>query len=298
MASTRLDSSPISTTSNPYTMAYVSQMLGESEAYIIQLCDRLGIQTHHDIRTGRVTLSSDDVELLRRLVQTETASRRKAYGSYAQPAYSEPPLVQSSVSQPFSAEQALLENHIPVTASPIEVPADERMPLQAIGPEEAVELPIIEPTAQSILAQGGQIPVPPPLPTQIPATTLETPIPAELPLPIEQAVLKAPTTAIRSTSMMPSRSPSTSLSAIGSGDVSMIVETVTSAKESILADLSRILDDKLAGLDELVVELIRSKTENDALKDEIKKLEHSVETAHAESAKYKPTAFGFYRKIK
>ncbi|MEZ4575464.1 MAG: hypothetical protein R2857_11200 [Vampirovibrionales bacterium] len=93
MASTRLDSSPISTTSNPYTMAYVSQMLGESEAYIIQLCDRLGIQTHHDIRTGRVTLSSDDVELLRRLVQTETASRRKAYSSYAQPAYSEPPLV-------------------------------------------------------------------------------------------------------------------------------------------------------------------------------------------------------------
>jgi hypothetical protein len=261
-------------------MAYVSQMLGESEAYIIQLCDRLGIQTHHDVRTGRVTLSSDDVELLRRLVQTETASRRKAYGSYAttaSPETAHPSAYEPELSAGNPSPELSLDNHISVTAASIPAVQDQPAAMQS------VETPM---------------PAPPPLPTQVPATTLTSTIAHDLPVPTE--ALRAPSTAIRSSSMAGGLTASRSglPSTIGSGDVSMIVETVTSAKESILADLGRILDDKLAGLDELVVELIRSKTENDALKDEIKKLENNVEEAAAESAKYKPTAFGFYRKVK
>ncbi len=84
--------------------------------------------------------------------------------------------------------------------------------------------------------------------------------------------------------------------ALSRADLSGIVESVSNAKEEILRDLSQLLDDKLSGLDEVVVELIRSKSENDSLRDEIKRLEESREQLRAELDKFKPAAFGFYRK--
>lgn len=79
-------------------------------------------------------------------------------------------------------------------------------------------------------------------------------------------------------------------------DLSIIVDTVSNVKEGILKDLSQLLDDKLTGLDEVVVELIRSKSENDALKEEVKRLEESKIYLQSELSKFKPAAFGFYRK--
>lgn len=80
------------------------------------------------------------------------------------------------------------------------------------------------------------------------------------------------------------------------GEISVIVDAVSNAKEGILRDLSQLLDDKLAGLDEVVVELIRSKSENDTLRDEIKRLAESRDHLQMELARFKPAAFGFYRK--
>ncbi len=79
-------------------------------------------------------------------------------------------------------------------------------------------------------------------------------------------------------------------------DLSNIVESVSNAKEEILKDLSQLLDDKLSGLDEVVVELIRSKSDNDALREELRKMEESRNQYQAELSKFKPAAFGFYRK--
>jgi DNA-binding transcriptional MerR regulator len=79
-------------------------------------------------------------------------------------------------------------------------------------------------------------------------------------------------------------------------NITVMVEAVSQVKEGILKDLSRLLDDKLSGLDEVVVELIRCKSENDTLK---KKLDEAVRTKEAleyELSRFKPVQFGFYRK--
>ncbi|MEB3246223.1 MAG: hypothetical protein VKJ06_09615 [Vampirovibrionales bacterium] len=80
-------------------------------------------------------------------------------------------------------------------------------------------------------------------------------------------------------------------------NLALIVEAVSQAKESILKDLSRLLDDKLAGLDEVVVELIRCKSENDSLKHQLQKAVQEKEITQRELGKYKPVQFGFFRKV-
>jgi DNA-binding transcriptional MerR regulator len=85
-------------------------------------------------------------------------------------------------------------------------------------------------------------------------------------------------------------------STAGKDNITVMVEAVSQVKEGILKDLSRLLDDKLSGLDEVVVELIRCKSENDSLK---KKLDDAVRTKEAleyELSRFKPVQFGFYRK--
>lgn len=79
-------------------------------------------------------------------------------------------------------------------------------------------------------------------------------------------------------------------------NLALIVEAVSQAKEGILKDLARLLDDKLAGLDEVVVELIRCKSENDSLKQKLKAALDEKETLRYELSKFKLVQFGFYRK--
>lgn len=88
-------------------------------------------------------------------------------------------------------------------------------------------------------------------------------------------------------------------SAGGSGrDLSVLVEAVSQVKDGILKDLSRLLDDKLSGLDEVVVELIRTKSENDTLKKRLADAERENERLHDDLESFVPVQFGFYRKVK
>ncbi len=80
-------------------------------------------------------------------------------------------------------------------------------------------------------------------------------------------------------------------------DLSMIIDSVSSVKEEILSDLSQLLEERLSGLDEIVVELIRSKSELDTLRDEVRQVEESRNALQQELSKYRPAAFGFYRKV-
>lgn len=79
-------------------------------------------------------------------------------------------------------------------------------------------------------------------------------------------------------------------------NITMMVEAVSQVKEGILKDLSRLLDDKLSGLDEVVVELIRCKSENDSLKKRLDEAVRARETLEYELSRFKPVQFGFYRK--
>lgn len=79
-------------------------------------------------------------------------------------------------------------------------------------------------------------------------------------------------------------------------NITVMVEAVSQVKEGILKDLSRLLDDKLSGLDEVVVELIRCKSENDSLKKKLDEAVRSKEALEYELSRFKPVQFGFYRK--
>ncbi len=79
-------------------------------------------------------------------------------------------------------------------------------------------------------------------------------------------------------------------------NITTLVEAVSQVKEGILKDLSRLLDDKLSGLDEVVVELIRCKSENDSLKKRLDEAVRARETLEYELSRFKPVQFGFYKK--
>lgn len=80
-------------------------------------------------------------------------------------------------------------------------------------------------------------------------------------------------------------------------NITTMVEAVSQVKEGILKDLSRLLDDKLSGLDEVVVELIRCKSENDSLKKKLADTTQAKEALEYELSRFKPVQFGFYKKL-
>ena len=84
--------------------------------------------------------------------------------------------------------------------------------------------------------------------------------------------------------------------ASGKDNITVMVEAVSQVKEGILKDLSRLLDDKLSGLDEVVVELIRCKSENDSLRKKLNDVTRTKEHLEYELSRFKPVQFGFYRK--
>jgi DNA-binding transcriptional MerR regulator len=81
------------------------------------------------------------------------------------------------------------------------------------------------------------------------------------------------------------------------GDITVIVEAISQAKEGILSDLSKIIDEKLEGMDEVVVELIKCKSENETLKQKIRLVAEENDVLKDELTKYKPIKFGLYRRV-
>lgn len=101
---------------------------------------------------------------------------------------------------------------------------------------------------------------------------------------------------IASSSGQPTRSGQSGTMMGGKDNITSMVEAVSQVKEGILKDLSRLLDDKLSGLDEVVVELIRCKSENDSLKKKLDEALRSKEVLELELSRFKPVQFGFFRK--
>jgi DNA-binding transcriptional MerR regulator len=78
--------------------------------------------------------------------------------------------------------------------------------------------------------------------------------------------------------------------------LTVVVDAVNQVKVGILKDLSQLLDDKLSGLDEVVIELIRAKSDNDSMKQRLALVQDELEQLKFELGRFKPVQFGFYRK--
>lgn len=89
----------------------------------------------------------------------------------------------------------------------------------------------------------------------------------------------------------------TALTTVEQNDaVQNLISSLENMENNLTNSLSKIIDEKLDGMDEVVVELIRCKTENETLRQKINEL--NKENYHLKNniKCYKPIGLGFYIK--
>ena len=75
-----------------------------------------------------------------------------------------------------------------------------------------------------------------------------------------------------------------------------LLNSLQKMENNITTAVSDLIDTRLEGMDEVVVELIRCKTENENLKNQIEELNKENYTLKKEAASYKPFLLGLYYK--
>lgn len=78
--------------------------------------------------------------------------------------------------------------------------------------------------------------------------------------------------------------------------VDSLMKSLQRMENNITSAVSDILDTRLEGMDEVVVELIRCKTENENLKNQIEELNKENYNLKKENSSYKPFMLGLYYK--
>lgn len=78
--------------------------------------------------------------------------------------------------------------------------------------------------------------------------------------------------------------------------VTNLLSTLETMEKNITDSMSKIIDEKLDGMDEVVVELIRCKTENETLRQKINELNKENYHLKNTAKSYKSVGFGFYVK--
>ena len=73
-----------------------------------------------------------------------------------------------------------------------------------------------------------------------------------------------------------------------------IINAFAGIEKKLIGRIAKVIDEKLDGMDEVVVELIRCKTENESLRQKINELNKLVYSLKNESNSYKPIGFNLY----
>lgn len=75
-----------------------------------------------------------------------------------------------------------------------------------------------------------------------------------------------------------------------------IENSLSKVEENIISKMTSLLSEKMDGLDEVIMELIRAKTENESLREKINNLNKENYALKSEVNSYKPFALGLYVK--
>ncbi|MFH0702975.1 MAG: hypothetical protein V2B14_05500, partial [bacterium] len=79
-------------------------------------------------------------------------------------------------------------------------------------------------------------------------------------------------------------------------EVNKLIDTINTSKDNIIEKVSRLIDEKLDGIDEIIVELIKCKSENEKLKQKLNQLTKDNYKLKNEAESFKPLKFGLYIK--
>ena len=96
---------------------------------------------------------------------------------------------------------------------------------------------------------------------------------------------------MKNASMPPSNVPAKQSSAILN-----ILNSLRDMENKLSDRISKVIDEKLEGMDEVVVELIRCKTDNETLRQKIIDLNKEIYQLKNDLNTYKPVGLGFYKK--
>lgn len=75
-----------------------------------------------------------------------------------------------------------------------------------------------------------------------------------------------------------------------------ILNSLKDLENKLSNKISKVIDEKLEGMDEVVVELIRCKTDNETLRQKIIDLNKEIYQLKNDLNSYKPVGLGFYKK--
>jgi hypothetical protein len=81
-----------------------------------------------------------------------------------------------------------------------------------------------------------------------------------------------------------------------SSAISSILESIKSMENTLSDKIGKVIDEKLEGMDEVVVELIRCKTDNETLRQKIIDLNKEIYQLKNDISSYKSVGFGLYKK--
>lgn len=79
-------------------------------------------------------------------------------------------------------------------------------------------------------------------------------------------------------------------------ELKMLIKNLVVSQENVVKRITKVLDEKLEGMDEIVVELIKCKTENEKMQQQVNKLTKENYALKSRMSSYQPVGFGLYIK--
>lgn len=83
---------------------------------------------------------------------------------------------------------------------------------------------------------------------------------------------------------------------IDNRELKMLIKNLVVSQENVVKRITKVLDEKLEGMDEIVVELIKCKTENEKMQQQVNKLTKENYALKSRMSSYQPVGFGLYIK--
>jgi len=126
---------------------------------------------------------------------------------------------------------------------------------------------------------------------------IQASIPAKEEPVAEEVVLDSPENKINFLTKAKNRLKSESNYPIMTNSASLQIKSaMDNLENNLIKKMSELLSEKMDGFDEIIVELIRSKTENENLRQQVNTLNKQLYIMKKELASYNPVALGFYVK--